>query len=71
MLVGGDLGTQNVVEEKIGQMRKEGIVGEESVGNALRDPTEGIVVGGEHGQADLIRVEGTIKSSADHSSPKS
>jgi hypothetical protein len=70
MLVGGDLGTQNVVEEEVGQMRDELIVGEKGIGKARRKLAEGVVVWGEHSQADLIRVEGTIKSSADHSSPK-
>jgi hypothetical protein len=59
--VGGDLFTQNVVEEEIGQMRKEGIVREE-YSHIRRDITEGVVVGSEHGEGTW-RVEDSIKPS--------
>jgi hypothetical protein len=42
--VGGDLSPKRVVEEEIGQMRKEGIVREESI-RGRGDITEGVVVG--------------------------
>jgi hypothetical protein len=69
MLVGGDNFTQNVVEEEIGQMRKEGIVGEESIRNIRGDTFEGVVVRSEHSEG-TGGVEGSIKSSALYSSLK-
>jgi hypothetical protein len=65
--VGSDLGTQDVVEEEVRQVGEECIVGQESVDNGRRELGERVVVGRKDRKVDILRVENTIKSGAEHS----